>query len=152
MKDLAAYHYTESGLDDIWLANGFRFVETSRGRGVSIDNIDGLHEAIGSILAQGARPLTGKEIRFLRNEMDLSQSLLASLIGVDGQTVARWEKGQCSAPGPAERLLRAMYLESLSVESRVRTLLNDLSKLDTAMDANDMLLEISDDEWQPVAA
>jgi putative transcriptional regulator len=41
------YHYTECGLDNIYLLNGFDPVETPRGKGVTIRNIDGLHRAIG---------------------------------------------------------------------------------------------------------
>lgn len=152
MKDTAAYQYTECGLDDIWLANGFSFVETPYGRGVTIEDADGLHNAIGTRLAHGPRALVGREVRFLRHEMDLSQAALASLLGVDSQTVARWEKNTTTIPGPAERLLRAVYLENLGEGSNVQTLLADLSKLDTEIDGEDMHLEFCDDTWQPVAA
>jgi len=42
------YHYTECGLDNVWLANGYR----QRGDAVSIENSEGLHEAILHLLAK----------------------------------------------------------------------------------------------------
>ena len=48
------YHYTESGLQNIWLANGYTKRQTERGESVAIHDADQLHEAIGRTLA--ARP------------------------------------------------------------------------------------------------
>ena len=66
-----AYHYRESGLDNIFLIDGFRVHKTKYGRGVSIDNTEGLHKAIGRWLIDLPKPLNGAELRFLRLEMDL---------------------------------------------------------------------------------
>ena len=41
------YHYTDSGLDNVVLESGYREVNTEYGNGVSIDNLDALHLAIG---------------------------------------------------------------------------------------------------------
>ena len=41
------YHYTECGLDGVYLVNGFDFVNGASGRRVVIKDIDGLHAAIG---------------------------------------------------------------------------------------------------------
>jgi len=92
------YHYTESGLDSVYLVNGYEIVETPEGRSVVIQNIDGLHQA-GRIFATEKKRLNGKEVRFLRTEMLLSQSSLARLLQLDEQTVARWEKGRTNIPG-----------------------------------------------------
>lgn len=146
-----AYHYTDSGLDDIWLVNGFQVKETPYGQGIAIEDIDGLHTAIGIRLATGSRRLTGKEIRFLRHEMDLSQHALGQLLGVDAQAVARWEKNQPGNP-PAERLIRALYLESVGKTSNVSDLMERLAATDTNLDSESMHLELSDHEWQPIAA
>ena len=37
------YHYTESGLPNIWLVNGFVVKRTSYGKTVSIRDLEGLH-------------------------------------------------------------------------------------------------------------
>lgn len=42
--------------------------------------------------------------------MDLTQSELGRLVGLDAQSLARWEKGQrVPKKGPAELLLRVIY-------------------------------------------
>ena len=52
MAHVDRYHYSECGLDNIYLYNGFEFVETPRGRAVNIRDIEGLHRAIGLILVR----------------------------------------------------------------------------------------------------
>ena len=98
------HHYRECGLDNIFLLNGFTVRETRHGRAVSIEDIDGLHRAIGTHLAKEKRMLTGAELRFLRVELGLSQKLLGMLLGKTAQTVARWEKGQSRIDGTADRM------------------------------------------------
>ena len=93
------YHYTGCGLDNVWLCNGYTLHEDAYGQSVSIDNLDSLHRAIGSFLADKAAPLTGAEARFLRIEMDLSQKRLGELLGRDAQTIALWEKNDGPALG-----------------------------------------------------
>jgi len=49
------YHYTDCYLDNVWLINGYRLINTSEGECAEINDIDGLHEAmmnmnVGSIL------------------------------------------------------------------------------------------------------
>lgn len=41
------YRYAESGLPNVWLANGYSMHDSAHGRGVSIEDIEGLHRAIG---------------------------------------------------------------------------------------------------------
>lgn len=41
-----SYHYLESGLPNVWLANGFTVHETDYGSGVSIDDVAELHQVI----------------------------------------------------------------------------------------------------------
>ncbi len=43
----SAYHYTECGLEGIYIVGGYKFIDTPRGRAVSIKDMDELHRAIG---------------------------------------------------------------------------------------------------------
>ena len=88
------FHYTQSGLDDIWLANGYHEEETDYGSGFRIDNAAQLHHAIATSIVNDKRPLRGQEVRFLRVAMNLSQESLAKAIGVDRATVLRWERAR----------------------------------------------------------
>ena len=124
------FHYTMCGLDNVYLVNGFKSRSTPYGNGFSIDNIDGLHAAIGQRLVHERKVLNGREIRFLRHEMDLSQNRLATLLGVDEQTVARWEKGQANVGGPADKMIRLLYSERVGAKAEVSRLLDHLADLD----------------------
>ncbi|MFO1046399.1 MAG: helix-turn-helix domain-containing protein [Geminicoccaceae bacterium] len=105
------YHYTESGLDYVYLANGFDIRETERGEMVSFVDLDGLHRAIGHFIVTGRRRLSGAEMRYLRQELGLSQAALARLLGATERTVARWETGHNKPSPAAEGALRLLYQE-----------------------------------------
>ncbi|HKY39231.1 MAG TPA: helix-turn-helix domain-containing protein [Polyangiaceae bacterium] len=48
--------------------------------------------------------MTGQELRKIRDSMGVSQSELATLLGVKPNTVARWERGEAKVPKTAELL------------------------------------------------
>ncbi len=124
------FHYTMCGLDNVFLLNGFALRSTPYGKGFSIENIDGLHAAIGKRLIEERKMLRGRELRFLRHEMNLSQNRLATLLGVDEQTVARWEKGQANISGPADKMIRLLYADWVGAKPDVSRLLDHLADLD----------------------
>ena len=109
-------HYTACGLDNVYLLNGFK-VETIDGEDyVTIEDLDGLWKAIGLHLVTTRKVLAPKEIRFLRHHLNLTQAELASQMRVTDQTVARWEKGTCELPGPADMMLRALFFGSKATQ------------------------------------
>lgn len=65
--EIEPLHYTQCGLPDVWLLNGFCRRETPYGDAVSVENINGLHRAIALYLVKKKAELTGSELRFLRN-------------------------------------------------------------------------------------
>jgi putative transcriptional regulator len=128
------YHYLESGLENVFLQNGFEYIDGPSGRTVTIHDIDGLHRAIARALVSEHRRLTGKEFRFLRTELLLSQALLARVLGVRELTVARWEKGQSDIPVATDAALRQMYAQSQGQHPGMRELLERIADLDDKMD------------------
>jgi DNA-binding transcriptional regulator YiaG len=145
------YHYTECGLDDVWLDGGVDVVDTPYGPGVTFRDIDGLHRIIGLHLADSLRPLKGKEVRFLRVEMDMSQKSLGTLLGVGDTTVARWESGRGKITETAQRLLCLLYRESVTGNADVAGSLQRLAALD-AEEYYQMNLTHTDDGWTDQAA
>jgi putative transcriptional regulator len=105
-------HYKACGLDDVYLINGFERETTEYGDGLIIHDIDNLHRAIALHLVSEPLPLSAKDFRFLRKMLDLTQAELGGKLGVDTQTVARYEKGE-SASAPADRLLRFIVVIAL---------------------------------------
>ena len=140
---MTTYHYTECGLNNIYLLNGFKFIQTPRGKAVSINDIDGLHKAIGLFLITSKKDLSGDEIRFLRHELLMSQNTLAKLLGVSEQAIHRWEKGKINMPKPSESLLRLLYREHVhqighNKDGKISTLLKEMADLEEW--SNDELL------------
>ncbi len=124
------YHYKESGLDNVWLENGYREHRTVYGRGISIQDTEGLHKVIGHSLVLAQRPLSGAELRFLRLEMETSQRDLAAMLGTTEQTLRLWEKKRDTAvPGSPDRLLRALYSDYVGGKGSVRHMLKRLADI-----------------------
>jgi DNA-binding transcriptional regulator YiaG len=145
------YHYTECGLDNVYLVSGFEYVDTPRGRAVRIRDIDGLHRAIGRTLVREKKDLNGKEFRFLRHELNMTQQHLASLLGVDVQTIARWEKGKTQITGPAQALVRLLYEEHTHGRRKIIEPLTRIAELDEPSNGKNEPLAFEDTEegWLP---
>jgi putative transcriptional regulator len=148
-----AYRYTESGLDNIYLLSGFDYVETPRGKSAVIKDTDSLHLAIGRFLVREKKNLNGREFRFLRHELNLTQENLASVLRVDAQTVARWEKGHRTGeiPGAAQSLLRVMYEEHTNGNIAIRSSLQALAELDELLNEDEdeaLVFEETEEGWQ----
>lgn len=143
------YHYTETGLQNVWLANGYHVRKTPYGKSVSIEDADGLHRAIGKALARKSY-LTGAEFRFLRKELDLSQHRVADLLGTSEQTVALWEK-RGKIPKTADRMFRAIYLETVDGNVKLKELIECIAGLDRKVDEK-MIFEDTEQGWLPAAA
>jgi len=143
------YHYTESGLHNAWLENGVARRKTGYGMATSIQEVDGLHKAIGRALAQKGH-LTDTEFRFLRKELDLSQDSLADLMGTTEQTIAQWEK-HGKIPKTADRLLRAIYLETIHRNVKLKEISEHPADLGRR-DKEKMVFRDTDHGWLPLAA
>lgn len=86
------YKFSDGGLRNVWLANGFTIKKTPYGDAVAIEDVPGLTRAICAALVNKPSKLTGAEFRYLRLHLDLSQKNLADLLGNTEQAVAIWEK------------------------------------------------------------
>lgn len=143
--------YRGCGVDNIYLLSGYEIVETAEGQGIKIKHQDELHDAIAKEIAENRKMISGKELRFLRKHMDLTQSEVARFLGVDKQSVARWEKDECRCPGPAERLMRLLSLEQHCHPRPLSELLSSLDETDASSDER-VLLSESDEGWVAKAA
>lgn len=145
------YHYTESGLDNVWLNGGFTIKQTEYGEGITISDLDSLHKAIGLDIATSLNSMKPSELRFLRVEMGLSQKRLADLLGVTSQTAARWEKGEYELPVSSELIIRVLYIQFAGEHPDVTQLCKDFAELDEIEYAERREFEDQDGEWRLVA-
>ena len=147
-----AYHYTECGLHNIYLLNGYQFIDTPRGQAISIKDVDGLHKAIGLFLVTTKKDLTGDELRFLRHEMLMSQYTFAILLGMSEQAIRRWENGKIAIPKPSESLLRLLYREHVNDrDGKISTVLKKIANLEEMINDKDILFKDTARGWQTAA-
>ncbi len=145
----SGYHYTECGLENIYLTNGFKFINTARGKAVSINNIDGLHKAIGLYLVKFKKDLSAQDIIFLRHEMLMSQKTLAQLLGVSEQSIHRWEKKKSAIPKPSELLLRLIYRENVhNQDGEISRMLKEIANLEDQLNGRDIFFKDTSKGWQ----
>jgi len=102
------YHYRECGLPNIHLTNGYREVETPYGKGIAIEEVADLHMTLALSLVEEKPSLTGPEARFIRKLLELTHAQLAEVLGVDDQSVRRWEKME-HMPKQADRAIRLVF-------------------------------------------
>ncbi len=103
------YHYTESGLQNVWLM-GVEIFECECGKNFAfIPCAQELHNKIVGLLLEKENQLSGREIRFLRKHMGLKAKDFARELGVGKVTVSRWESGEYSPSESFDRFIRLLY-------------------------------------------
>ena len=144
------YHYTECGLRNVWLANGYRKDASPKyGELVSIEHVEGLHTLIADQLIEKSH-LTGLEFRFLRKELGLSQAKLAQAWGYDEQSIALWEK-RGRVPKIADRFIRAYYNEVRHGNANITALIERLNDQDLAEEERRLTFEETEAGWRLAA-
>ncbi len=112
---MTVYHYTECGLDNV-LIEGISPVSDDNGEAViTIPKIGRLHKAIAAMVVNKLNALTGKEIRFLRTEMGMTQAELALVLRCQSLTISRWERSETMFDETADALLRLLAQEKLDL-------------------------------------
>jgi transcriptional regulator with XRE-family HTH domain len=118
------YHYVASGLPNVFLR--VSEANTPYGPMVTIEDINGLHHAIGLYIIENPEQMTGAEFRFLRKQLELTQAQLGDCLRVSDQTVANYEKGNTSL-GAVDPQMRMLYLISVLPERTRLEVLEDMT-------------------------
>jgi DNA-binding transcriptional regulator YiaG len=104
--------YEGLGLDNIWLENGYHWVETGHGRALVVNNVEALERTMARHVTEQSARLTGQARRFLREMLNMPQDAFGRTFGRDYQTVARWEAAlHTPVPKGAGAMMRQLYLE-----------------------------------------
>jgi DNA-binding transcriptional regulator YiaG len=112
------FHYTARGLDNVWLANGYTLKPTRHGTAVAVNDVDGLHQLIANTLIDKPGRLTGKEFRFLRTQLGLSQEALGVMLGFSENAVSLWERKD-TVPAACDQWLRISVLAKLEGNTKL---------------------------------
>jgi DNA-binding transcriptional regulator YiaG len=140
--------YEDCGLENIWLVDGFTIVHRAGEDLIEPEDVDGLHKAIARHLVCHRKVLMGREIRFIRRTLDLTQGELAHRLGTGVQTVARWEKNQVNIPGPEDRLLRITTILGVSEPEMFAQLICEMPKnLDDLDEGPDRAVSFKHDQF-----
>ncbi len=127
----AMHHFTECGLDYVWLKNGFDLRDGPNGRSVRIKNIDGLHRAIARWIVQSPARIRGQEVKFLRSMLKLSQEGMGKAIGQSRASVARWEgEPNKVIPTGSNHWMRIVYAKKAQGDREMCELVDLLIELD----------------------
>ena len=103
------HHYIECGLNNVFIDSIDVCKCTCGEKLVIIPAMPELHSQIGIALVKKKALLNGKEIRFLRKNMGLTATKLSKIIGVEIETISRWENGKQAITKPHDRLLKLVY-------------------------------------------
>ena len=142
------YQYTDGGLQNVWLVNGFEIRQTPFGEAVSFHDIDGLTEAICLTLTRKIGLLSGMEFRYIRSAgMLLSQESLGQQFGIVDQTIARWEK-EDRVPRWADNLIRLFYGAHAQGNEPIRRAVDRVKTVDRLINQR-IVIEESQGHWNP---
>lgn len=119
MNKEKSYHYTECGLDNVYLYNISVVQDIANERTISIPAINALHKviALGLITKKGL--LIGKEIRFLRSLLGFKQSDFSSILGKEAQACGRWERDETEHDKTTDMFIRFTALNYLGYDKKL---------------------------------
>jgi len=144
------FRYLASGLDNVFLTSGYVRKERAGQWTTAVEDVDGLHKAIAKHLVLRRKELNGREVRFLRKHLELTQAELGKLFGVTDQTIARYEKGETKFDGTADMLLRLLVAgHALGLVDPLK-IVEDIRQSDDA-GTEDLVLEHEHQEWKIAA-
>lgn len=146
------YRYSESGLPYVYLESGYRVEDGPYGQTLAIEDVDGLHRLIASWIVEHLDHLCGREVRFLRLEMGLTQQELAAELGLTEQTVSLWERDPDKPINkPNDRLLRLIAEAWLDNNQSISTALDRLRRTTRQSTIDRLPLQRIASHWQAAA-
>jgi len=94
-KEVGVYHYTQCGLDDIFLGDIPIFeCSNCKTKVPEISHIKDLHRSMAYSIVTKSSRLNPKEIRFLRKHVRMKSKDFAKFLGVSPVTYSGWETGK----------------------------------------------------------
>ena len=146
------YNYTECGLDNVIIEGLEPVVDDDDDLVYTIPNIAGLHRVIAQGIVMHEKGISGKELRFLRSEMGLTQAELAKAVHREPLAVGRWERGEIEIDSNAEALVRLLAVQRLGLQ--IETDIEVMSaRCVPTVEVQPIIIDASDPEtYRPIAA
>lgn len=144
---MVPYNYSECGISNVMIYGIKPCVDDNGETVISIRNIEGLHRAIAQAVVQKKGKMTAEELRFLRTEMEETQSVLAKMIGYERLQIARWEKGESNIPQAVDMLMRTLAIQKLFQNKG--PLLEETSKNISEPADDGLKIQAVEDDYRP---
>lgn len=139
-------HYPHFAFKNIYLINGYTQEFTEHGFVYSYEDEDGLEQAIRCMLLKKVGVLTGWDLRFLRQGLQISQAQFGSFLDRDGQTVARWEKSNNIIPKFADLTIRSYFSKQFEPSITASELISHINGNDT-LNQGKQFLSFDNNKW-----
>ncbi len=128
-KSKELYHYTESGLDNVYLADLAVYRCECGEFFASIPEIIKLNSRVGITLIKKKTLLKGQEIKYLRKNAGLNAKAFAEYIGIDKSTLSRWENNKQPVDKSNDRMIRLFYAVFKGIPTEeIKSFINDVIK------------------------
>lgn len=123
--DRPMLHFPECGLDNVYLANGWRWHDTPIGRFLQIKDDRNLIAALASHIIDQPHQPSGQELRYLRIYLNLHSVELGQLLGLRERQVERWERQTSKIKPAVFRLLSLLVRERIGGTVKVEACLRE---------------------------
>lgn len=142
------YRWDDLGLKNVWLENGYTLHETAYGKAVAFEDLEGLTRAVCVALARKPGKLMGVEFRYLRQAgLSMSQPSLGKLMGIDAQSIARWEKSG-KVPKWANRMIRLVFEAHADGNTAIRRVVDRINDIDRLINQRIVLEQTGKRGWK----
>ena len=74
--EIECLHYRDSGLENLYLANGWQAIDNDLEKGLTIMSPDSLFRSVMSLMISDMAYFTGADSRFIRRYLDISKEQL----------------------------------------------------------------------------
>ncbi|WP_213992709.1 hypothetical protein [Sodalis sp. dw_96] len=142
------FHYKDCGLSTVWLINGYVQENLNNELLLRIEDKSGLHRLIAKALINRRGSLTGLEMYFIRNEMNLLRQELGEKMGVNALLISQWEQSYLPLPRRADIELRTIFVGLLLEESERVMHVHLLSESGRDRFIEQLIFTFSDMQWQ----
>jgi len=150
------FHFVDSGLSSVYLI-GIRYFECTCGKiTVEIPAVKQLMQVIARDILEKPASLAGEEIRFLRKRLGKKQAELAHELGIEPETLSRYENGHQPISESNDKLLRFHYVFNSEDEVLLAQVKESLRELMLEWSAcsqpKEIVAAVRDNTWHLTAA
>jgi putative zinc finger/helix-turn-helix YgiT family protein len=151
------FHFVDSGLSNVYLIGIKYFICSECGKvRAEIPAMKPLMRRIARDLVVNPDSLSGEQIRFLRKRAGMKSAAFAKLLGVEAETLSRYENDKQVAAEPVDKLIRFAYAlncDDVELSNATKQMIQTALMEWKARDAGSrIVLKIEDREWSEAIA